>query len=175
MNCLHFTIRSTTVLSLALIVAGCSPSSQNSGDKQASASPSASNAAGGSAKGSISGEMRTESAAGLSYQVPASWTSGTPSSSMRAAQYTLPSSGGGEASELVLYFFGQGSGGSAQANIERWIGQMQQPDGKPSADVAQRDSKTIGGFNVSVVRPERLIPAVSFFRVGRMPIRRGDR
>ena len=52
---------------------------------------------------------------------------------MRAAQYTLPSvKPGDEAPELVVYFFGHGSGGTAEANIERWIGQMEQPGGKDS-------------------------------------------
>ena len=53
-------------------------------------------------------------------------------------------------SELVVYYFG-GQGGSIDANIERWIGQMQQPDGKPSAALAKRSSRTVNGLQVTLV------------------------
>ena len=51
---------------------------------------------------------------------------------MRVAEFTLPrAAGDAEDAQLVVYYFG-GSGGSVDANIKRWIAQMQQPDGKPS-------------------------------------------
>ncbi|HEX8028300.1 MAG TPA: hypothetical protein VF491_07565, partial [Vicinamibacterales bacterium] len=52
--------------------------------------------------------------------------------------------------ELVLYYFG-GSGGTIDANIERWVGQMQQPDGKPSSAVMRRESRTINGLKATLV------------------------
>ena len=49
---------------------------------------------------------------------------------MRVAQYKLPKAAGdSEDALLVVYYFGQGQGGSPQANIDRWIEQMKQPDG----------------------------------------------
>ena len=49
----------------------------------------------------------------------------TPSSSMRVGQYKLPKSEGDkEDASLVLYYFGATQGGSPQANIDRWIGQI---------------------------------------------------
>ena len=67
------------------------------------------------------------------------------------AQFTLPRAAGDtEPAELVVYYFG-GSGGSVEANIERWLGQMQQPDGRPSRTVATRESRTANGLSVSLV------------------------
>lgn len=65
-----------------------------------------------------SAQQGTLSALDYRAPVPANWTSRTPSSSMRLAEYLV----GGEGSkvEVVVYFFGQGQGGSADANIERW-------------------------------------------------------
>jgi hypothetical protein len=51
---------------------------------------------------------------------------------------------------LIVYWFG-GGGGSVEANIERWLGQMQQPDGRPSKDLAARSTRTVNGLAVSLV------------------------
>lgn len=96
---------------------------------------------------------RLASAAGLAFAVPEAWVVDTPSSSMRAAQFTLPAAEEkGEGPELAVFFFGAGQGGNVQANIDRWIGQMQQADGKPSAEKAKRESRKVGKFKVSLVR-----------------------
>jgi hypothetical protein len=70
---------------------------------------------------------------------------------MRVAEYVLPGpSGGAQDGEVVIYYFG-GSGGSVDANIQRWLGQMQQPDGRATADVAVKASRTINGLKVSTL------------------------
>ena len=70
---------------------------------------------------------------------------------MRVAEFVVPKAAGDtEDAELVVYFFG-GSGGSVDANIDRWIGQMQQPDGSASKDKARRDAQTINGLKVTTV------------------------
>lgn len=90
-------------------------------------------------------------AAGLTYTAPPAWKPVTTSSSMRVAQFALPrAAGDSEDGELVIYYFG-GSGGSVDANIDRWVGQMQQPDGKPSSAVMKRESRTINGLKVTLV------------------------
>lgn len=90
-------------------------------------------------------------AAGLTYTAPPSWKPVATSSSMRVAQFALPrAAGDAEDGELVVYYFG-GSGGSVDANIDRWVGQMQQPDGKPSAAVMKRESRTVNGLKVTLV------------------------
>jgi hypothetical protein len=88
----------------------------------------------------------------LHYKVPEGWVVEKPSSTMRAAQYKLPKAEGDpEDASLVLYFFGAGQGGSVQANIDRWIDQMQQPDGGASKDKAKTETLTINGLKVTTV------------------------
>ena len=90
-------------------------------------------------------------AAGLTFTAPAAWKPVPTSSSMRVVQYALPRAAGDTAdTELVVYYFG-GSGGTVEANIERWVAQMQQPDGRPSSAVAKRQSRTINGMKVTLV------------------------
>ena len=94
--------------------------------------------------GQATGELR--------YNVPEGWQTEKPSSNMRVAQYKLPRAEGDSAdAELVLYYFGQGQGGSAQANIDRWLNQMQQPDGSASKDKAKIETTTINGLAVTTV------------------------
>ena len=88
----------------------------------------------------------------LRYKVPAGWATEKPTSDMRLAQYKLPKSDGdGEDALLVVYYFGQGQGGPAQANIDRWINQIQQPDGRPSKEKAKTEALTINGLSVNTV------------------------
>jgi hypothetical protein len=89
--------------------------------------------------------------AGLGFTTPSGWRSVPTSSSMRVAQYALPrASGDAQDAELVVYYFG-GSGGTLEANIERWVGQMRQPDGRPSTAVMKRQSRTVNGLKVTLV------------------------
>jgi len=97
-----------------------------------------------SAQSNSSGELR--------FKVPEGWVTEKASSSMRVAQYKLPKTEGDkDDGSLVLYYFGSNQGGSAQANIDRWIGQMQQPDGSSSKDKAKTESVTINGLRVTTV------------------------
>jgi hypothetical protein len=90
-------------------------------------------------------------AAGLAYTAPAGWKTIPTKSEMRVAQFTLPrAAGDSEDGELVVYYFG-GSGGSVEANIERWIGQMEQPGGRSSSAVAKREKRTLNGLAFSLV------------------------
>ena len=99
-----------------------------------------------------SGSAAEKSFGPIKAKVPAEWTEQTPSSSMRKAQYALPKvSGDGEDGELAVFYFGPGQGGSVEANIERWIGQISQPDGSSSKDKAKTNKKEIGGMAVTLV------------------------
>lgn len=91
-------------------------------------------------------------AAALKFDVPKGWVSKAPSSSMRVAEFTLAKSGSdAEDATVTVYFFG-GQGGSVQANMDRWIGQMAQPDGRPSKDAAKTSTmQTAAGLKVSLV------------------------
>lgn len=94
----------------------------------------------------------TNAAAELQYKVPDGWVTEHPSSTMRAAQYDLPkATGDPEDASLVLYFFGAGQGGSVAANIDRWVGQMEQPGGGLSKDKAKTETITVNGLKVTLV------------------------
>lgn len=88
----------------------------------------------------------------LHFRVPDGWITERPSSSMRVAQYKLlKAEGDREDASLVLYYFGSTQGGSAQANIDRWISQMQQTGGGSSKDKAKIEAITVHGLKVTTV------------------------
>lgn len=87
----------------------------------------------------------------LKFKVPPGWVEEERTSSMRVAQYKLPKAAGDtEDASLVLYYFGQGQGGSTAANIERWLSQMKQADGSPVKDAKQVSFST-GGLPVTTI------------------------
>jgi hypothetical protein len=70
---------------------------------------------------------------------------------MRMAQYKLPrAEGDATDATLVVFYFGQGQGGSVEANLDRWVGQMQQPDGSPSKGKARTENTTVNGMPVTL-------------------------
>lgn len=90
-------------------------------------------------------------AAGLAFTAPPAWTSRPPASTMRVAEFVVPKTAGdAEDADAIVYFLG-GSGGTVDANIDRWVGQMQQPDGSASKDKARRETLTINGLKVTTV------------------------
>jgi len=94
-------------------------------------------------------EAKEFSLGSFKMMVPNSWTAEKPKSNMRRAQFMI--SGKAGPTSLIIYYFGKGGAGGAQANLDRWLGQLKQPDGKPSKDVAKIENKTIGGMKVTVV------------------------
>ncbi|MEQ8822044.1 MAG: hypothetical protein RLY93_17550 [Sumerlaeia bacterium] len=86
--------------------------------------------------------------AGFEIPLPEGWTA-TPQDElgpMRAAEFHAPApEGEGEGPTLVIYYFGPGQGGTAQANIDRWIGQME-VSGEPRTGTAE-----VGGLTVTTV------------------------
>ena len=100
----------------------------------------------------VSGEQSGDATpAGLEYTVPPGWVTETPASSNRKAQYRLPCVPGDvEDGEVVVYYF-QGGGGTAQANVDRWIGQFSLPDGKSAAGSAQTESLRVDGIPITQV------------------------
>jgi hypothetical protein len=102
---------------------------------------------------SSSSSAQSQNAAGeLRYKVPDGWIVEKSTSNMRVAQYKLPKiAGETDDALLVLYYFGQGQGGTPQANIDRWIDQMKQPDGSSSKDKARTEALTVNGLQVTTV------------------------
>jgi hypothetical protein len=130
-----------------LICCGCS---KNSGAvaPQITAAQSSTTAA----PSSNSSAQSQNRAGELRYKVPDGWVVEKSTSNMRVAQYKLPKiSGDTDDALLVLYYFGQGQGGTPQANIDRWIDQMKQPDGSSSKDKAKTEAITVNGLQVTTV------------------------
>jgi hypothetical protein len=87
----------------------------------------------------------------LAFTAPADWRARPAASNMRVAEFVVPrAEGDAEDGEVIVYYFGAGAG-TVDANIDRWIGQLQQPDGSATKDVAKRASQTVNGLTVTSV------------------------
>lgn len=84
----------------------------------------------------------------LVWTVPSGWTKETPSSAMRRAQYRITGPGG--PAECVVFYFGPGQGGSADANAARWAGQFRGASGAPVGDMKKSRIK-VGDVPVLMV------------------------
>jgi predicted small lipoprotein YifL len=97
-------------------------------------------------------QSNSPAAGELHYKAPDGWVKEQTTSTMRVAQYKLPKTeGDAEDALLVVYYFGATQGGAVQANIDRWISQMQQPDGSSTKDKAKTETSTVNGLKVTSV------------------------
>jgi len=104
------------VLLGSLILAGCG------GEEKEKPSP-----AGKSPMISQGPHGGTSSAGGVSWTIPEGWEVGA-ERPMRVATYMVPGSGGdGKGAECAVFHFGEGQGGDVASNIDRWIGQFENP------------------------------------------------
>jgi len=63
----------------------------------------------------------------LSLTVPETWKQKIQSSEMRVAELEVPAAGDDkEPGEFVVFWFGERGAGDVQANIQRWIGQLEE-------------------------------------------------
>lgn len=85
---------------------------------------------------------------GLVFTAQAGWIEETPANEMRKAQYRLPHEAG-EASLVVFHFAAQG--GTLEANLARWAGQFEQPDGGDSMERMTRSERQVADLDVLVV------------------------
>lgn len=133
-------------LLVALLLAGCSGDSDATSD---SAAESGSEAASPPppetppAAAASADESHRIVAPGAVFQLPADWVPEQPDSQMRLAQAQIPGPGG--PGQLTVFHFGAGGGGGTEANLERWIGQME-VEGEPF-----RETFTLGTWKVSWV------------------------
>ena len=79
---------------------------------------------------------------------PESWVAGAPSSEMRLAEYRIGSES--DPAEVVVYYFGEGQGGSVGDNLQRWTAQFSGPDGGPVEPEIERLEDT--PFPTTLVR-----------------------
>ena len=93
---------------------------------------------------------RTNQIGDLTYNVPDNWKEEKPSSSMRKAQFRLPGVDNSADAEMGVFVF-PGSGGGVQANINRWMGQFQQPDGSSSMEKADIKNFESNGLPITII------------------------
>lgn len=87
-------------------------------------------------------------AGGIAWNAAEPLVSRRPSSAMRAAEYGVRDHAD---AELTVFHFGAGQGGSVDENVNRWVGQFAQPDGRPSRDVAAVEHTTVNGVAITTV------------------------
>jgi hypothetical protein len=87
-----------------------------------------------------------DGASGIHWTPPPAWKAQA-ARPMRAATYTVPAvDGDSEDGECGVYYFGQGQGGSVDANLKRWIGQFE--GGEKAAKTGKR---AVHGLNVTTI------------------------
>lgn len=96
----------------------------------------------------------------LHFDLPDGWRSEPPANTMRIAQAKVPGAGGD--GELAVFFFGPGGGGGTQANLDRWIGQM---DVAPGA-APEQESFAANGLTVTWIDVAGTLKASSMMGTG---------
>ncbi len=89
--------------------------------------------------------------AAIQIQIPPSWISSTPSSSMRAGEWKIPKQKKEtDEGEFVVFYFGIDQGGDAQSNLNRWKNQITNSQGAPAP--SEISVKNIDGLHVSQIQ-----------------------
>ncbi len=84
----------------------------------------------------------------VTFSLPAVWKAQTLRSRILEREYAVPAAQGDKiAGRLTM----MRSGGSVKENVDRWIDQFTQPDGKPTVDRAKVREKKINGQEVTIV------------------------
>jgi hypothetical protein len=121
---------------LALLVLGCTTGKEETPPSEQT----------GTSEGVALG---SDSVAGLSWTVHNRWKKGE-DQPMRVATYVVPASEGDlEDAECAVYYFGPDQGGGVEANIQRWIGQFEQPDGGASENAAKVSTWNTNGVEIT--------------------------
>lgn len=120
-------------------------------------------------------ESGTDSVAGLVWTVPSVWEKQA-QRPMRAATYgTPPAEGDSESGEVAVFYFGPQEGGTVDANVNRWFNQFDQEDGRPTSEVAERETIEVDGMRVTLVRTSGTYNAAAGPMAPRADLRPGYR
>jgi hypothetical protein len=84
----------------------------------------------------------------LTLTAPESWTKKNPKVRIIDFEYAIAPEGDDEAPGRMTIM---GAGGSIDDNINRWIGQFEQPDGSSSKEKTKREETTVAGQKVHMV------------------------
>lgn len=152
---------SLVILPFALLACGGEPASEEPTEPASEASANGSEAPIGPVRsqGSSPPPPATTPPAGttpgqLDFTFPDHWQEEPPSSGMRMAQAKVPGEAG--PADVVVFYFGPGGGGGVEANIDRWVGQMEVAAGTQP----ERGSFEANGYRVTHVTVEgTLLPS----------------
>lgn len=84
----------------------------------------------------------------VTFKAPEKWVKKQPKSSIVQYEFHAPKAEGDEADGRLTVM---AAGGGIDANINRWIGQFTQPDGKDTKDRAKISKKKVGAVEVHLV------------------------
>lgn len=87
----------------------------------------------------------------FTFSRPPGWEWVEPTSSMRKAQLKVPDAARKQSAEVIFFYFGEGNGGGTKANVDRWLGQFQEPKDKINSKV---EEVTVGKRRVTYVQAE---------------------
>ncbi|MBK8169703.1 MAG: hypothetical protein IPK60_05105 [Sandaracinaceae bacterium] len=99
----------------------------------------------------VRGTPEGNGAGGLAWILPTGFVAEAPDSAMRAAQYAFPGENGAEKGTLAVFYFGPNMGGTVQDNIERWLSQLTQPEGRTRREAARIAHRTVSGMAITTV------------------------
>ncbi len=88
--------------------------------------------------------------AGITFTPPTGWTDLGPSGMRKASYYLAPVNGETDSATVTVFYFGPTGGGTIDANIDRWIGQMTVASGD-AKQASQKYTMTVEGMPVHVV------------------------
>lgn len=86
----------------------------------------------------------------FSFTQPAKWEWVEVTSPMRKAQLKVPAKEG-RGAEVIFFYFGESSGGGTKANVDRWLGQFEEPREKINARVEESKAN---GRTITYVQAE---------------------
>src|SRR5262245_45685917 len=129
----------------SILLTSCAAAPQEVAPTRPGSTPQTTGAAPSATKASIAvghdsapaaaGQSSESSAGPVKWSAPSRWES-KPPSGMRAATYVIPAAQGDpEGAECAVFLNIQGG---VDANIKRWIGQFEQPDGSSSEAKAKQ-------------------------------------
>ncbi len=87
----------------------------------------------------------------FSFSSPESWHWVPASSSMRKAELQVLGKEKDQKAEVVFFHFGENSGGGTKANVDRWLGQFQEPRDQINAKI---DEAKVNNHKVTYVQAE---------------------
>lgn len=85
---------------------------------------------------------------GISLTAPGAWEQVDPAVRMIEAEFSIPAVEGDDTPGRLTIM---GAGGTVSANIDRWIAQVEQPDGSSTAEAASVTEREVNGARVHIL------------------------